>query len=144
MAVHKLYIADASVLIKWAVLEMENIREAFLFRDDFFNEKVVIIVPGHCFPEVANYLSRKEPKIGPSFVSFLINSSIEENCLTLSVVQRAFQLVLRHHGISFYDASYHALAIEKKGIFLTADAKYFQKTYKEGAIQLLKNYGKKR
>ena len=34
---------------------------------------------------------------------------------------KAFAIMKNFHKVSFYDASYHAMAIENGGIFLTAD-----------------------
>ncbi len=41
---------------------------------------------------------------------------------------------------SFYDAAYHALAIETKGTFLTSDRRHFTKTKDFGHICLLENW----
>ncbi|MBI2639212.1 type II toxin-antitoxin system VapC family toxin [Candidatus Peregrinibacteria bacterium] len=144
MDVPKIYIADASVLIKWAVAEVENLTEANIFRNDFLNARIKIILPGHCLPEVANYFGRKAQHIAVSFLSFLITSDIEENCLTFPEISIAFKLMKKYPGISFYDASYHTLAMQENGVFITADEKYYRKTKKEGHIMLLKDYGKRR
>lgn len=41
---------------------------------------------------------------------------------------------------SLYDSSYHALAIEKEGFFLTADKRHMAKTKSFGHIKLLKHW----
>jgi len=46
----------------------------------------------------------------------------------------------KYTKISFYDAAYHALALNTGGTFITADKKYYEKTKSEGNIMLLKNY----
>jgi predicted nucleic acid-binding protein len=38
---------------------------------------------------------------------------------------------------SFYDVSYHALAIVNECQFITADKKHYEKTKKEGYIELI-------
>ena len=43
----------------------------------------------------------------------------------------------KYPGISFYDASYHALAKAYGIPYITADKKYYQMTEKEGNIKLL-------
>lgn len=139
-----LFIADASVLVKWAIREVPNLEEALLLRDNLIEGKVEMIVPVHCFPEVGNLLGREHRRIALSFFTFLITSEILEYPLNLNTLTIAFSLMGQYHGISFYDASYHALAIEQKGTFITADKKYFEKTKKEGRVMLLKDYGKKR
>ncbi|MBL4746211.1 MAG: type II toxin-antitoxin system VapC family toxin [Flavobacteriaceae bacterium] len=41
---------------------------------------------------------------------------------------------------SMYDSIYHALAIEGKGTFITADKRHFSKTENQGHICLLENW----
>jgi predicted nucleic acid-binding protein len=42
---------------------------------------------------------------------------------------------VKKYGVSFYDASYHALAIIEKGVFVTADARYLRKVGSGQAIR---------
>ncbi|MBI5413099.1 type II toxin-antitoxin system VapC family toxin [Candidatus Peregrinibacteria bacterium] len=138
------YIADASVIIKWAINEAQNLEEALTLREDFLGEKVEIRVPVHCFPEVCNLLGRQYSGIAVSFFSYLVTSGIEEKHLDLELATITFRLMEKYERISFYDAFYHALAIREKGMFITADEKYFRKTKKEGSVMLLKDYGQKK
>lgn len=145
MAAHKIsFIVDASVLLKWGVHESDSRDEAELLREDFQKEKIAIFVPPHCFSEICNMLGRERRDGAASFVSILLNTEIVECLLTFSLIQTAFRIMEQYDRVSFYDASYHALAIQEKGTFITADEKYYRKTHREGYIQLLKNYGKKR
>lgn len=45
----------------------------------------------------------------------------------------------KYPRVSFYDASYHALAIAYDGLFVTADRKYYEMTRKEGNVTLLED-----
>lgn len=139
-----LIIADASVLLKWVVDETDLQEEAALLRDDFKNEKVNIVVPAHCIYEIGNMLARNYLASVRSYLSFFLESSIEEYPMTFSLMNLTVLLLEQYPNISFYDASYHALAIKEEGTFVTADQKYFHKTHKEGHIMLLSDYGKKR
>ena len=56
-------------------------------------------------------------------------------------IDTAFDLINTYKTISFYDASYHALALEEGGTFLTNDEKYYKKTKNAGGIMLLRDYG---
>ncbi|MDZ4217204.1 MAG: type II toxin-antitoxin system VapC family toxin, partial [Candidatus Gracilibacteria bacterium] len=47
--------------------------------------------------------------------------------LTESIIEQAFKII-KTYPVSFYDASYHALALVTKGTFVTLDEKYYQKT----------------
>lgn len=142
---HKsLYVTDASVLIKWAILEVPNLKEALDLRRDLLQDVIDIKVPAHCLSEVCNLLGRNHNALALSFLSFLITSKLEEYVVTIDLASTALRIMKRYRGISFYDASYHALAIQEKGTFITADEKYYKKTHSEGAIMLLKDYGKRR
>lgn len=139
-----LFVADASVIVKWAVNEREDLQQALAFKDDFINKAIAVVVPTFCFSEVCNVLYLRNPKNALRFLADLFLFHITEQHITFSLANISFQLMRQYHGVSFYDASYHALAIQEKGTFLTADEKYFKKTHKEGHIMLLKDYGKKR
>lgn len=139
-----IFVADASVIAKWASIEPEDLEKALLFKDDFIKGEISIIVTSYCFSEICNLLYFKSPSIALEFFSYLCVSNIIEHQLTLNLANLVFQIMNQYKGISFYDASYHALAIQEKGTFITADEKYFKKTHKEGRIMLLKDYGKKR
>lgn len=138
------FVADASVLLKWATYETEDLEQSLMFENDVKKGKIDILVPIHCFPEICNMLGRDRRNIAISFLSYLMNSDITERGLTLNIAAITFDLMKKYSKISFYDAFYHALAIYENGIFITADKKYYDKTHRRGHIMLLKNYGKKR
>lgn len=138
------YVADASVVLKWAINEREDLEQALVLKRDFVERKINIYVPSYCFAEVCNLLCRTRPNIAIPFFSFLIESKILECHLNINLVNIAYRLIRRYRDISFYDAAYHALAIQENGIFLTADIKYYNNTKREGSIMLLKDYGRKR
>ena len=54
-------------------------------------------------------------------------------------VKLATKLVARH-SITFYDASYHALAISNDAIFVTADEIFLQKTSSDEHCQHLRDW----
>lgn len=140
----KIFVADASVLLKWALSETQEFEQAIALKKQFTDYKIDIIVPANCFAEICNMLGRERPDIALSYISYLIVSGINEYRISLNLAGIAFSLMKKYSGISFYDALYHALAIQEKNILITADVKYFNKTHKEGHIMLLKDYGKTR
>jgi len=144
MEENKLITIDASVLLKWLIAESEDMEQAVLLRTHFEKKKVEFIVPSFCFAEVCNILYRKVPHAAIEFYSYILELQITEHQLSFNIVNIAFKLMEQYHAVSFYDASYHALAILENGTFITADKKYYEKTRKEGHIMLLKNYGKKK
>lgn len=138
------FVADASVLFKWLTKEKEYLEQALMFKEDFIRKKFNIIVPTYCFSELCNAIYLKHPNLAMQFYSYLLLSGIKEYHLNLNLVNIAFQLMGQYPCISFYDAFYHALAINKGVTFITADEKYYKKTRKAGHVMLLKDYGKKR
>lgn len=134
---NKLLVLDASVLIKWLVAEMEHLEEALFLRSKWKNEEIEIIVPGHCFTEIMNAVSRKYPNLANSSLSYLLNCEIQTHLMTLEAGSIANMLVKKYKIISFYDAIYHALAITQNGTFLTADKKYYDTAKKIGHIAFI-------
>ena len=74
------------------------------------------------------------------FLMKLKASNIIEYKLKEGVALMAFELMQKYPKISFYDASYHAIAIYENGKFITADKRYYETTKKEKHIILLKNF----
>lgn len=48
--------------------------------------------------------------------------------------------LVRRHGVTFYDASYHALALASDGVLVTADARYEAKAKADGGVILLADW----
>lgn len=133
-------VLDASVILKWLLLEKEDVADALKIREDLLNKRVEVYVPSHLFTEVCNVLGRQRPEQMLRFLSELRMSRLLECRLTLEIASLALNLLTRYPKISFYDAAYHALAIHSQGTFITADVKYYQTTQKEGHICLLNKY----
>jgi predicted nucleic acid-binding protein len=71
-------------------------------------------------------------------MELLLGLGITSVRLAPSVFGRCF-LWMKTKGVTFYDASYLALAVESKGILVTADEKFARKMENEGDICVLKN-----
>lgn len=137
-----IYILDASVLLKWVLIEDEDAQQASVLRNHFQDDRIRVLIPPHCLIEIANILGLKYPQYASLFLSQLIMTKIEECRLSFAVIALGIDLMVNHKGISFYDAAYHALALKEKGIFITADQRYYARTKNEGGILMLKNYPK--
>lgn len=136
----KLYITDASVMIKWISKDEENMKEALKLKEDFELNKIELATTTLCYHEILNYLGLNKPKIALNFFSKVLTFQITEYLLTLGIANRAINIMQKFPKISFYDASYHATAIENNGTFLTADSQYYKKAKKLRHIKLLKDY----
>lgn len=136
---NKKCIIDSSVAIKWLLSE-EDSEIAILLRNLYQHDLINIIVPSHFYWEICNVMARKASAGALRFFSELRMSNILECRLSEAQALKSCELMEKYPKISFYDASYHALAILEKGVFVTADQKYYETTQGEGNIVLLKNY----
>lgn len=124
-------IIDSSVALKWFFPEEESGIEALKIKNDFTEKEIAISVPILFFYEVGNVLksSVKTLRINSTkaktvyekftYAEFIVYSSKE-------LFKRAFEKA-NLFDITFYDASYVALAEDLKIPFYTADTKLLQK-----------------
>ena len=141
----ELYIVDASVVLKWFLEEIEDQKNALELRQDYFENSIDLVSPHYIFAEVMNTLGRKSSHVSAlSAFATLLTYNLPHYRTTLELASLAVELMKEFPGISFYDAGYHALALQHGGTFVTGDKKYYEKTKKRGHIMLLKQYGKKR
>ena len=47
--------------------------------------------------------------------------------------------MMRRHGVTFYDAAYHAVAVKSGGTFVTADEAYIRRAGNAGHVISLKD-----
>jgi len=135
------FVVDASCLIKWVGLEVDNFAEAEKLRLDFVSGKINILILALTLWELGNYLGRNlDPAKATSTVSHFQSYKLCQTLLPLKTASLSFQIMQKHPSVSFYDASYHALAISENATFLTCDKKYYEKTKRLGHIKLLKDY----
>jgi len=55
------------------------------------------------------------------------------------LIDKTLRIMKKYPRVSFYDASYHALAIAYDALFVTADKQYYEMTRKEGNVTLLED-----
>ncbi|MBI5970202.1 MAG: type II toxin-antitoxin system VapC family toxin [Deltaproteobacteria bacterium] len=133
----KVIVPDASAILKWALGGDEPERESALrILNGWLEGKYEIILPSLWIFEVGNILSRREPELAKKILCELLDlrfavAEIDERLLAtiLSIV--------RDKKVTFYDASYHAIAILNNGTFVTADRSYFNRVKEKGFIRLL-------
>lgn len=140
MKVGSKIVIDASVALKWVLPEEEDALTALRLKEDLLGKDYTFCVPVHFMTEVFNTLVRKTPLTALSALSFFLMAPFQISFLSLEIASLAHDLMKRHTKISFYGAFYHALALHKDAVFITADERYYQTVKKEGSILLLKNY----
>ena len=140
MKVGSKIVIDASVALKWALPEEKDVSIALQLKQDFLRKDFISFVPVHFMTEIFNTLVRRTPTTALSALSFFLMAPFHVSFLSLEIAGLAHGLMKRYKKISFYDAFYHALAIQRDATFITADEEYYRTVKKEGHILLLKNY----
>lgn len=137
----KKFVLDASVLIKWFADNEEYQIQANELKEDYKSSTVTLLTPALVSWEMGNFLGRIYPE-EEAIQSFNIfkNYNITSLMLSLEGTSLAFMIMKKCSGVSFYDASYHALAMQYEATFLTDDRKYYENAKKLGNIMLLKDY----
>lgn len=131
-------VPDASIIIKWALGGEEEPEKdkAMSILFGFTEGKFEIILPSLWIYEVGNVLGMRYPQSGEEIMGILLGYEFNEFSMSKDLCRLIFQL-MNEFKVTFYDASYHALAIHQKGKFITSDKKYFEKAKDKAYIQLL-------
>jgi predicted nucleic acid-binding protein len=128
-------------LLKWVLPEERepHVAEALEIRDAFVAGRIRLLVPALWLFEAGNMLGLCHPDTAVERLSALMDAGIPEaevdrewKCVTLNLMNK--------HRVTFYDASYHALAIVNRGVFVTADARYLRKVGSASSLRLLSEW----
>ena len=133
----KVVIIDASVLIKVFLNEKES-QEAKKFIDLHLKRNITLLSTPLLTFELLNILVRhlkSRSAVNSAYIQF---KRLKIGLIPFedSVVKGAIKLASEDLKISFYDAAYHALAQDMGAVFLTADAKYYERMKQNGNIEL--------
>ena len=136
-----LVVPDASVLLKWVLASDDepDVDKAVLLRAAILNDAVRAIVPPLWLYEVGNTVARRFPAHASAWLNALIKFGLTEAVPSDAWLAAALELT-RAYGVSFYAAAYHALAITRKGVFVTADVRYVNRMAGEGAVVALSEW----
>jgi len=134
----KWYVVDASVIIKWVLGdESEPDQEKALnLLDAWVNGTVELSAPTLWQYEVGNFLGRELHQDASEKMKLLLNLDIKSVDLTSAMFDRCF-VWMRQKGITFYDASYLAVAAETGADLVTADKKFTNRMREKDRICLL-------
>jgi len=138
----KTIILDASVAVKILHEEQDtNIAQDFL--EACTTNDTHVLVPEHFLYELINVCQKLGIEVANALKFF---GAMKGSILTVVTPDNAMWLLAEkiaregHQKSGFpsmYDSIYHALAIESKGIFVTADRRHFAKTENLAHISLL-------
>jgi len=135
------YVLDASIILKWVL--PKNIaplqEQALSIREVLVEGTINIIVPSLWRYEVGNTLGRLIPDSASELLTLCSDIGIKEADESPERDKKTHDIMTQWH-VSFYDASYHALAIVNDIVFITADEKYNHKVKGQSNISILKDW----
>ncbi len=121
-------VPDASIMLKWVLPQKDEpySRQAHAISRAFYDNEVELLVPSLWVYEVGNVLTIKYPEVALTLLAHLASLAIPTVQPSARLIELTTELVARF-SVTFYDASYHALAVSMDAIFVTADEKFLRK-----------------
>jgi len=141
MITSNIYVPDASVILKWVIDTPDEADRdsALMLLKSWVAGECEFLLPSLWIYEVGDILGRNIPVNAPEFMEMLIDYRIEEAPLSAAIAGRTLA-IMADCGVTFYDAVYHAIALERRGTLVTADAGYLKKAGKLGNAVLLADF----
>ena len=132
------YVIDASVILKWVLgVEQESDQSiASKLLDTWAAGITDLVAPSLWQYEVGNFLGRELQGEAIEKMTLLLDLGIQSVDLNNTIIERCFTW-MEQHAVTFYDASYLAVAFEIQGTLVTADEKFCRKMRNVGRICLL-------
>lgn len=137
----KKYVLDASIILTFLLGEKTTFHKKVSLLLKKTNSRKAKLYSSYLLPlEIGNGLrfSLKDEKLAEKALEKSLNLPIELIGFSLAQYNKILQLSFSCKT-SFYDSSYHFLAMIRRAEFLTADKKYFQKAKQLGNIELLQS-----
>ena len=134
-------VPDASVLLKWLLPDGEegDTDAALSLRDEAIAGAIDLVVPQLWIYEVGNTLVRRFPEQADELLGSLVEFDLAEARLDSGWRRQAVALAAAY-GVSFYDAAYHATALARGGVFVTADERYVRRASQAGRVVSLRRW----
>ncbi|QSA96796.1 type II toxin-antitoxin system VapC family toxin [Methylococcus sp. EFPC2] len=135
-------VIDASVILKWLLPpESEPYQaQALAIAQALSQGRVEARLPALWYFEVGNILARKYRQDADRDLADLRRQLAGCDEPVAPSWQREIVRLTASYPVTFYDAAYHALAIVRDGVFVTADEKYLQAVAGEPCIMHLKDW----
>ena len=132
---------DASVLLRWVLPgdEERDTDAALSLREEAIAGAVELVVPQLWIYEVGNTLARRFPAHAEQLLASLVDFHLTEVRLDSAWRAQAVSLAVTY-GVSFYDAAYHATALARGGVFVTADERYVRRASEAGGVATLRRW----
>ncbi len=134
-------VPDASVLLKWVLHASDepDTEKALALRQAAISGVATLVVPRLWLYEVGNTLTRRFPAQAEPLLEALLDFGLTEARRSPRWLRQTVSLA-RQHGVTFYDAAYHATALVRGGVFVTADERYVRRAEGTGGVVLLRDW----
>jgi predicted nucleic acid-binding protein len=128
-------VVDASVVVKWILPDSEHeapTERALALLRGIRAGTVEPLQPPHWLAEVGAVVARLRPEIVESTLDLLDALELPV-AADVAIYRRAARLAaeLSHH---LFDTLYHAVALERDALLITADSRYHRKALRLGAV----------
>lgn len=133
------YVVDASVILKWVLgdeKEPDQIK-AMQLLNAWAAGDAAISAPTLWQYEVGNFLGREVPEEAKEKMGLLLDLKIRNVELSDNMYQLCFAW-MREYRVSFYDASYLAVAYDIQATLVTADERFVRKLGKVDHLCVLR------
>jgi predicted nucleic acid-binding protein len=88
---------------------------------------------------VGNTLARRFPDQAGEMLASLVDFGLTEALLDARWRTRTVALAVTYE-VAFYDAAYHAVALSRGGVFVTADERYVRRAASAGRVSSLRDW----
>ncbi|MEM7582787.1 MAG: type II toxin-antitoxin system VapC family toxin [Acidobacteriota bacterium] len=134
-------VPDASVILKWVLDGADEPfrAEAESLLTGWMNGALDLLVPSLWAYEVGNILCLKRPQDAKEALSALRDLELREVVLDAISTAETIDLSV-DHGVTFYDASYLAVARLNSATLVTADARFVRRLPTDSPVCLLEEY----
>lgn len=134
---HKIVIIDNSIILKAFLNEKgcEEVRELFQMA---FQKELTLLAPSLIIFEFLNAISKSYSSMDDVLTAYKQFKKIDIGIIDPDEknVNKALMYIFNEPKISYYDASYHALAKDFDAVFLTADEKFYNLMKRKGNVEL--------
>lgn len=132
-------VPDASVILKWVLkMDEDHVEKALALLSSWVAGETEIVLPSLWVYEVGNIVGRKNAERAEEIMALLLDYRFPEARIDAGHLLASLDL-MRRHAVTFYDASYHAVALKAGGTFVTADDAYVRRAGNAGHVVSLKD-----
>jgi len=133
-------VPDASVLLKWSLDSAgeKDQDKALVIRQRWLAGRHRIILPSIWAYEVGNILGRQQPGLARELFEIYMGYQFEEESAS-NLFASIFD-IMNAIDATFYDASYHSVALKHHGTYVSADDKYVRKALSIGHVIALRDW----